>query len=100
MKRMGICEVVAHATPVVGAAGNRERERRRLMSRARRGLGRLVTGAALVVLAGVAACGSKGGRDEYSNAADSGAVAPAMRLDTSLTRSYPDSTTGGPDRTG
>lgn len=48
----------------------------------------------------LAACGSKGGRDDYSNAADSGAVAPAMQQDTSMSRSYPDSTTGGPDRTG
>jgi hypothetical protein len=70
------------------------------MSMARRGLGRLVTGAALAVLAGVAACNSKGGRDEYSNSPDSGAVAPAMRQDTSMSRTYPDSTTGGPDRTG
>ena len=46
------------------------------------------------------ACNAKGGRDDYSNAADSGAVAPAARLDTSMTRDRPDSTTGGPDRTG
>jgi len=46
------------------------------------------------------ACNAKGGRDDYSNAADSGAAAPATRLDTSMTRDRPDSTTGGPDRTG
>jgi hypothetical protein len=40
------------------------------------------------------------GEREYSNAVDSGAVAPAARLDTSMTRNFPDSTTGGPDRTG
>jgi hypothetical protein len=27
-------------------------------------------------------------------------VAPAMKVDTSLSRTYPDSTTGGPNRTG
>ena len=46
------------------------------------------------------ACNAKGGRDDYSNAVDSGAAAPATRLDTSMTRDRPDSTTGGPDRTG
>ena len=46
------------------------------------------------------ACNAKGGREDYSNAADSGAAAPATRLDTSMTRDRPDSTTGGPDRTG
>jgi len=46
------------------------------------------------------ACNAKGGRDDYSNASDSGAAAPATRLDTSMTRDRPDSTTGGPDRTG
>ena len=46
------------------------------------------------------ACNKKGGRDDYSNAPDSGAAAPATRLDTSMTRDRPDSTTGGPDRTG
>ena len=50
-------------------------------------------------IAGVAACG-KGGRTDYSESPDSGAVAPAMVQDTSLSRTYPDSTTGGPDRTG
>ena len=57
----------------------------------------------LVVVAGVtvvAACNAKGGRSDYSNSVDSGAVAPAMKLDTSMTRDRPDSTTGGPDRTG
>ena len=56
--------------------------------------------AACVAVMTVAACNAKGGRDEYSNSADSGAAAPATRLDTSLTRDRPDSTTGGPDRTG
>ena len=46
------------------------------------------------------ACDAKGGRSDYSNAVDSGAVAPAARLDTSMSRNNPDSTTGGPDRTG
>lgn len=46
------------------------------------------------------ACDAKGGRSDYSNAVDSGAVAPAARLDTSMSRDNPDSTTGGPDRTG
>lgn len=57
----------------------------------------MVAAAAAVVLAG---CNAKGGRTDYSNSPDSGAVAPATRLDTSLSRTYPDSTTGGPDRTG
>lgn len=48
----------------------------------------------------VAGCGTKGGRTEYSQSPDSGAVAPAIKLDTSLSKMYPDSTTGGPDRTG
>jgi len=48
----------------------------------------------------VGACRSKNERTEYSNSPDSGAVAPAMRQDTSLSRTYPDSTTGGPNRTG
>jgi len=55
------------------------------------------TAGALVVLAG---CGTQGGRTDYSKSPDSGAVAPATRIDTSLSRTYPDSTTGGPDRTG
>jgi hypothetical protein len=48
----------------------------------------------------VAACDAKGGRTNYSNSPDSGAVPPAMRIDTSLTRTMPDSTAGGPGRTG
>jgi hypothetical protein len=55
---------------------------------------------ALAVIFAAAACNAKGGRGEYSESADSGAVAPAMRQDTSLSRSYPDSTAGGPQRTG
>ena len=50
-------------------------------------------------LALVVACGKKE-RIDYSNSPDSGAVAPAMVQDTSLSRTYPDSTTGGPGRTG
>ena len=53
-----------------------------------------------VVLASVAgACGGSSDK-EYSNAVDSGAVAPAARLDTSMTRDMPDSTAGGAQRTG
>ena len=48
---------------------------------------------------GVAGCKGQG-RTDYSQSPDSGAAAPATRLDTSLSRTYPDSTTGGPDRTG
>ena len=48
----------------------------------------------------VAGCNAKGGREDYSQSADSGAVAPAMRLDTSMTRHLPDSTAGGAQRTG
>lgn len=53
----------------------------------------------VTVVVGLSACNTKG-RTEYSNSPDSGAVAPAARLDTTLSRTYPDSTTGGPDRTG
>jgi hypothetical protein len=59
--------------------------------------GRWVLAAALVAVAG---CDAKGGRTDYSKSPDSGAAAPATRLDTSLSRDMPDSTTGGPDRTG
>ena len=55
---------------------------------------------AVAAAAGLSACNSKGGRVDYSKSPDSGAVAPAMRQDTSLSRTYPDSTSGGPDRTG
>ena len=70
------------------------------MSMARRMGGRGLVGVVVVAVAAVAACNAKGGRDEYSQSVDSGAVAPAMRIDTSLSKTYPDSTTGGPDRTG
>ena len=70
------------------------------MSMARRTGRRWLAGVMIVGVAGVAACNAKGGRDEYSNAVDSGAVAPAMRIDTSMSKTYPDSTTGGPNRTG
>jgi len=56
--------------------------------------------AACVAVMTAAACDAKGGRSDYSSATDSGAAAPATQLDTSLTRDRPDSTTGGPDRTG
>jgi hypothetical protein len=52
------------------------------------------------VAVGLAACNAKGGRTDYSKSPDSGAVAPAMKQDTSLTRTYPESTAGGPGRTG
>ena len=54
----------------------------------------------MAVAVGLAACNAKGGRTDYSKSPDSGAVAPAMKQDTSMSRTYPDSTTGGPDRTG
>jgi hypothetical protein len=54
----------------------------------------------VAVAAGLAACNAKGGRTDYSKSPDSGAVAPAIRQDTRLTRTYPESTAGGPDRTG
>jgi hypothetical protein len=72
--------------------------RRNLMQTGRNGSrGRWVLAAALIAVVG---CDAKGGRTDYSKSPDSGAVAPAMRIDTSLTRDMPDSTTGGPDRTG
>ena len=46
----------------------------------------------VVALVAVGACG-RGDRPDYSKHEDSGAVAPAMRLDTSLTRDRPDSNT-------
>ena len=70
------------------------------MSMVRSGGGRWLAGVALVAVAATVACNAEGGRDEYSQSADSGAVAPAMRIDTSMSKTYPDSTTGGPDRTG
>lgn len=54
----------------------------------------------VAVAVGLSACNAKGGRTDYSQSPDSGAVAPAIRQDTSLTRTYPESTAGGPDRTG
>jgi hypothetical protein len=51
------------------------------------------------VAVGLAGCKGKA-RTDYSQSPDSGAVAPAMTQDTSQSRTYPDSTTGGPDRTG
>ncbi len=60
--------------------------------------GRVVAGVAVVVAC--AACNAEGGRTDYSESADSGAVAPAMRPDTSMSRHLPDSTAGGAQRTG
>ena len=60
----------------------------------------VVMGAALAAMGIVAACEAKGGRTEYSNSPDSGAAAPATQLDSSMRGGMPDSTTGGPDRTG
>jgi hypothetical protein len=60
---------------------------------------RLVAVVAVGAFAMTVACGKKG-RVDYSESPDSGAVAPAMVQDTSLSRTYPDSTTGGPNRTG
>jgi hypothetical protein len=54
----------------------------------------------VAVAAGLSACNVKGGRTDYSKSPDSGAVAPAIKMDTSLTRTYPESTAGGPQRTG
>ena len=54
----------------------------------------------VAVAAGLSACKAKGGRTDYSQSPDSGAVAPAIKMDTTMTRTYPESTTGGPDRTG
>ena len=67
------------------------------MERSRRMGWTLAACGAVMIAAG---CNTKGGREDYSNAPDSGAAAPATRLDTSMTRDRPDSTTGGPDRTG
>ena len=48
----------------------------------------------VVVASGLSACNAKGGRTDYSKSPDSGAVAPAIRQDTTMTRTYPESTTG------
>ena len=61
---------------------------------------RWVLAAVVTAAMAVSACNAKGGKEEYSNSPDSGAVAPAMKLDTSLTKDMPDSTAGGPPRTG
>jgi hypothetical protein len=57
-------------------------------------------GAAVAAIVVFGACNAKGGRTEYSNSPDSGAAAPATQLDSSMRGGMPDSTTGGPDRTG
>jgi len=59
--------------------------------------GRVVMIAAIAV---VLACNSKKERIDYSNSPDSGAVAPAMRIDTSMRSGMPDSSSAGPVRTG
>lgn len=56
--------------------------------------------ALMVVAAALGACGVEGGRTEYSDHPDSGAVAPAARLDTSTAPNLPDSTSGESRRTG
>ena len=56
--------------------------------------------AAVAVVVVLGACEAKGGRTEYSNSPDSGAAAPATQLDSSMRSGMPDSTTGGPNRTG
>ncbi|HEX6053137.1 MAG TPA: hypothetical protein VFZ21_27910 [Gemmatimonadaceae bacterium] len=61
-------------------------------------VGRMVGAGAVMTLLG--ACNAEGGREDYSESPDSGAVAPAMRLDTSASRHMPDSTAGGAQRTG
>ena len=61
---------------------------------------RFIVAVAVVSALGLAACNSRGERTDYSQSPDSGAVAPAARVDTTMSRTYPDSTTGGPDRTG
>src|SRR4051812_7475807 len=60
----------------------------------------VVAGGGVASLATLVACNAKGGRTDYSKSPDSGAVAPAMQQDTSMSRTYPDSTAGGPGRTG
>jgi hypothetical protein len=56
--------------------------------------------AAVAVMGVLGACKAKGGRTEYSNSPDSGAAAPATKLDSTMRGGMPDSTTGGPNRTG
>jgi len=56
-----------------------------------------LVGAALLA---VAACGTEGGRSDYSKSPDSGAVAPAARLDTSGINTVPDTSSGSAPRTG
>ena len=63
------------------------------------GRGALVA-VAMAALGVLGACKAKGGRTEYSNSPDSGAAAPATRLDSSMRGGMPDSTSGGPQRTG
>ena len=67
--------------------------------RSRVGRGALM-GVVVAAIGVLGACKAKGGRTEYSNSPDSGAAAPATRLDSSMRGGMPDSTTGGPDRTG
>lgn len=50
----------------------------------------------LVAVGGFAAC--KVGNTQYSNSPDSGKVAPATRIDTSLTRTMPDTSRSASQR--
>ena len=62
---------------------------------------RVVKLAGVVGVVGALVAGnSEGGRTDYSESPDSGAVPPAMRIDTSMSRTQPDSTAGGAQRTG
>ena len=63
------------------------------------GSGRWVVLFAAVSVGAVSGCKASG-RTDYSQSPDSGAVAPAAKIDTSLSRSMRDSTPGGPQRTG
>ena len=58
-------------------------------------------GAAIVVAAAsFAACGAEGGRTEYANEGDSGAAAPATKIDMSATRDSGATTDSLSQRTG
>lgn len=66
--------------------------------RTAREAGRL--GLVAVAVVAAAACGAEGGRTDYSESADSGAVAPAAKLDTSGIMTPPDTSSGSAGRTG
>src|SRR6185503_2447174 len=84
-RRLVACEQIGTR---VQADEGADTVRRSLMQTGRNGSrGRWVLVAALVAVVG---CDAKGGRTDYSKSPDSGAAAPATRLDTSLTRDMPD----------